>query len=157
VRTAYDFTARTIDGDSQSLATYTGQALLVVNTASECGATPQYEGLEALHERFSERGLAVLGFPCDQFGHQEPGDEQAIKAFCTQTYGVAFPMFAKVDVNGSAAHPLFEWLRAESGGADIEWNFEKFLVDAEGRLVRRYGVRTEPADLVDDIEPLLPA
>jgi glutathione peroxidase len=157
--TAHDFTATTIDGATQQLSQYQGKVLLIVNTASKCGYTPQYEGLEQLHEKYADRGLAVLGFPCDQFGHQEPGDEAEIAAFTSLTYGVTFPMFAKVEVNGKGAHPLFAWLRnqapAESGDA-IEWNFTKFLVAPDGRVVSRYGSDTQPEDLAAPIEDLLP-
>jgi glutathione peroxidase len=158
VTTAYGFTARTIDGDEQQLSAYQGKVLLIVNTASECGYTPQYEGLQELWERYADRGLVVLGFPCDQFGHQEPGDEAQIKAFCTETYHVSFPMFAKVDVNGASAHPLFAWLTLGSGPAagEVEWNFTKFLVDTDGAIVGRYGPDVEPEKLTDDIERLLP-
>lgn len=157
--TAHDFSATTIDGDIQPLAQYEGSVLLVVNTASECGFTPQYGGLQSLYEKYADRGLVVLGFPCDQFGHQEPGDEAEIKAFSSTTYHVTFPMFAKVDVNGENAHPLFRWLtheRPADSGAEVEWNFTKFLVAADGRVVKRYGPKTEPDDIVADIEPLLP-
>jgi glutathione peroxidase len=156
---AHDFSATTIDGAERDLADYRGKVLLVVNTASRCGYTPQYGGLEQLYEKYAARGLVVLGFPCDQFGNQEPGDEAEIRQFCSLTYGVTFPMFAKVEVNGDAAHPLFSWLRrqapAESGEA-IEWNFTKFLVDSDGRVVGRYGPATEPEALILDLEPLLP-
>jgi glutathione peroxidase len=158
--TAHDFSATTIDGDLQPLGHYEGQVVLVVNTASKCGNTPQYEGLQRLYEKYAERGLAVLGFPCDQFGHQEPGDEAQIKAFCSTTYDVTFPMFAKVDVNGEDAHPLFRWLtheRPADSGAAVEWNFTKFLVAPDGHVVKRYAPKTEPADIVADIEPLLPS
>ena len=156
--TLYDFTAATIDKDEQSLDVYRGDVTLVVNTASQCGMTPQYSGLETLYEQYAGRGFAVLGFPCDQFGHQEPGSEAEIKTFCSTTYDVRFPLFAKVEVNGPHAHPLFEWLRREQPGAgdgSIEWNFTKFLLDSEGRVVARYGPRTEPAELASDIEALL--
>jgi glutathione peroxidase len=155
---AYDFTATTIDGIGLPLATYAGKALLVVNTASKCGFTPQYEGLQRLHEEYAGRGLVVLGFPCDQFGHQEPGNEAEISAFCSLTYQVTFPMFAKVSVNGDDAHPLFGWLCGEApatSGAAIEWNFTKFLVGPDGQVVRRYGPETEPADIAPDIDELL--
>ena len=132
--------------------------MLVANTASKCGYTPQYEGLERLNEKYADRGLVVLGFPCDQFGNQEPGDEQEIKAFCSLTYNVSFPMFAKVGVNGASAHPLYAWLRNETSGVRsgaIKWNFTKFLVDTEGKVVRCYGSRKTPEDLAGDIEDLL--
>jgi len=133
--------------------------MLVANTASKCGYTPQYEGLERLNEKYADRGLVVLGFPCDQFGNQEPGDEQEIKAFCSLTYNVSFPMFARVEVNGAGAHPLLAWLRDETSGVRcgaVKWNFTKFLVDTEGNVVRRYGSRKTPEDLAGDIEDLLP-
>ncbi len=158
--TAYDFSATTIDGGELDLHVHRGKVLLVVNTASKCGFTPQYEGLERLHETYTDRGLVVLGFPCDQFGNQEPGDEAQIKSFCSLTYAVKFTMFAKVEVNGDDAHPLFAWLRAETPGPDgdaVEWNFTKFLVDTHGRAVRRYGTRIQPDDLAPEIEGLLPA
>lgn len=156
--TAYDFTATTIDGEEQPLSTYGGKVLLVVNTASKCGMTPQYEGLEKLHREFADTGLVVLGFPCDQFGHQEPGDEAEIKEFCSLTYDVTFPMFAKVDVNGDDAHPLYEWLKTEQRGllgGRIKWNFTKFLVDRTGQPVSRFAPNTSPEDLADDVKQLL--
>ncbi|RIJ76166.1 glutathione peroxidase [Nakamurella silvestris] len=157
--TAYDFDATTIDGTSQSLADYRGKVLLVVNTASKCGFTPQYEGLEKLYESYGDRGLVVLGFPCDQFGNQEPGDEEEIKSFCSLTYDVKFPLFAKVDVNGDDAHPLFSWLRSEKSGllgGKIKWNFTKFLINADGEVVKRYAPTTKPESITADIEALLP-
>lgn len=155
--TAHDFTATTIDGDDKSLGDYAGQVMLIVNVASKCGFTPQYEGLESLHREHSD-GLAVLGFPSDQFGNQEPGDEEEIKQFCSLTYNVSFPMFAKIEVNGDGAHPLYSWLRSEAPGAnggDIEWNFTKFLVGKDGRTIKRYGPGTEPAQILPDIEEAL--
>jgi glutathione peroxidase len=157
--TAHDFSATTIDGDTQQLSDYKGKVMLVVNTASTCGYTPQYDGLWHLHEKYADRGLVVLGFPGDQFGNQEPGNEQEIKAFCSLTYNVSFPMFARVEVNGAGAHPLFAWLRDETSGVRsgaIKWNFTKFLVDTEGKVVRRHGSRKTPEDLAGDIEDLLP-
>ena len=155
--TAYDFAARTIDGVEQPLAAYRGKPLLVVNVASKCGFTPQYAGLQALYARFHEQGLEVLGFPCDQFGHQEPGDESEIKSFCSTRYEVTFPMFAKIDVNGANAHPLYQWLKSEKAGIlgteAIKWNFTKFLVDRTGRVVRRYA----PTDTPEKIEKEIPA
>jgi glutathione peroxidase len=149
-----------IDGAPQTLADYAGKALLVVNVASKCGFTPQYAGLEALHRRFAPRGFAVLGFPCDQFGHQEPGDEAAIAGFCTQTYDVTFPMFAKVEVNGRDAHPLFAALKQAAPGLlgtqAIKWNFTKFLVGRNGEVLRRYAPTDAPASLAGDIEKALP-
>lgn len=155
--TAHDFTATTIDGDDKSLGDYAGQVMLIVNVASKCGFTPQYEGLESLHREHSD-GLAVLGFPSDQFGNQEPGDEEEIKQFCSLTYDVSFPMFAKIEVNGDGAHPLYSWLRSGAPGAnggDIEWNFTKFLVGKDGRTIKRYGPGTEPAQILLDIEEAL--
>jgi glutathione peroxidase len=157
VTTAYDFTARDIDGVEQPLAAYRGKPLLVVNVASKCGFTPQYTGLQALYARFHEQGLEVLGFPCDQFGHQEPGDESEIKSFCSTRYDVTFPMFAKIDVNGANAHPLYQWLKSEKAGIlgteAIKWNFTKFLVDRTGRVVRRYA----PTDTPEKIEKEIPS
>jgi glutathione peroxidase len=156
--TAYDFAATTIDGQEQALSAYEGKVLLVVNVASKCGFTPQYAGLEKLHREFVDNGLVVLGFPCDQFGHQEPGDEAEIKEFCSLTYDVTFPMFAKIDVNGDDTHPLYEWLKAEQRGllgGRIKWNFTKFLVDRSGQPVQRYAPNTAPEDIADDIEELL--
>ncbi len=154
----YDFTATSLSGKDIDLKQYEGKAVLVVNTASKCGFTPQYEGLEKLYEQYADQGLVVLGFPCNQFGRQEPGDEEAIGEFCQLNYGVTFPMFAKVDVNGSGAHPLFQWLRkAKSGllGNRIKWNFTKFLIGPDGHVIERYGSTTKPEDLTDDIEAAL--
>ena len=156
----HQFSAATIDGQEQALADYEGQALLIVNTASKCGFTPQYEGLEALYQQYKDRGFAVLGFPCDQFGHQEPGDEEEIKSFCSLTYDVSFPMFAKVEVNGDGAHPLYKDLKASKKGfltSGIKWNFTKFLVNAEGEVVGRFAPTDKPEALRDKIEALLPA
>src|SRR6202521_3448321 len=140
--TAYDFFALTIDGIDLPLSQYRGHPLLIVNVASKCGFTPQYAGLEALYKQYHDRGLEVLGFPCDQFGHQEPGDEAAIKSFCTDKYDVTFPMFAKIEVNGANVHPLFQTLKHEVPGLlgtqAIKWNFTKFLIDRQLRVVRRY-------------------
>jgi glutathione peroxidase len=158
--TLYDFEVRTIDGSDQSLDAYRGKVVLVVNVASQCGFTPQYKGLQRLYETYADRGFVVLGFPSNQFGGQEPGTEAQIQEFCSLTYHVTFPMFAKVDVNGADAHPLFGWLREQRSGlfgGRIKWNFTKFLVDREGRAVERYGSTTEPAALTDDIERLLDA
>ena len=155
-----DFKAASIDGEQIDLGRYDGEVVLVVNTASECGFTPQYQGLQELHDNYGEQGFAVLGFPCDQFGGQEPGDEDEIAAFCERNYGVTFPMFAKVDVNGDDAHPLFAWLRQEKGGLlgdAIKWNFTKFLVGRDGQVVNRYSPTTEPAKLGSDIEAALAA
>jgi glutathione peroxidase len=158
--TVHDFSATSIEGIERQLVDYKGKVVLVVNTASQCGFTPQYKGLEELYKTYVDRGLVVLGFPCDQFGHQEPGDESEIASFCELNFGVTFPLFAKVDVNGANAHPLFEFLRTEKGGLignKIRWNFTKFLVDAEGKVVKRYGSTTTPESIADDIEALLPA
>ena len=164
--TLADFTATTITGQDQQLAEHLGSVVLVVNTASKCGLTPQYAGLQALHERFHEQGLTVLGFPCDQFMHQEPGTEEEISEFCQVNYGVSFPMFAKVEVNGEGAHPLFQWLTgphtpggdvpdSEIPGGDIEWNFAKFLLVRDGTVLRRFAPQTEPAEIADEIEAAL--
>ena len=158
--TLSDFSARAITGTEVSLSDYTGQVVLVVNTASKCGLTPQYAGLEQLWTRFRDDGLVVLGFPCDQFGHQEPGDEAEIADFCELNFGVTFPLFAKVEVNGDDAHPLYRWLRAEQpaeSGEAIEWNFTKFLLDRDGRVVRRYGPATTPDEIAGDLEAALAA
>jgi glutathione peroxidase len=155
----YDFAARTIDGKEQPLAAYKGKALLVVNVASKCGFTPQYTGLEAVHRKLAAKGFAVLGFPCDQFGHQEPGDEQEIKKFCALNYDVSFPMFAKIAVNGDGAHPLYAWLKKQAPGVlgtvGIKWNFTKFLVDKSGQVVARYAPNDKPETIEKDIEKLL--
>jgi glutathione peroxidase len=154
-----DIPLKTIDGEARTLGDFDGLALLIVNVASRCGFTPQYAGLEALHRRFRERGFAVLGFPCDQFGHQEPGDESAIQRFCKDNYDVTFPMFAKVEVNGLNAHPLFKALKQEAPGIlgtkAIKWNFTKFLIDRQRRMVRRYAPSDKPETLARDIEALL--
>ena len=153
-----DFTATAIDGTQTGLAAYDGQVVLVVNTASECGFTPQYAGLQELHDTYADQGFTVLGFPCDQFGGQEPGTEEEIAAFCERNYGVSFPMFAKVDVNGDGAHPLFRWLKEEKSGllgGAIKWNFTKFLVGRDGQVVDRFGPTTEPAAIADSIEKAL--
>lgn len=154
-----DLTVTGADGTPVALADYRGQVLLIVNTASKCGFTPQYEGLEALHRRFAERGFAVLGFPCNQFGAQEPGDAAEIANFCSLTYDVTFPVFAKIDVNGANADPLFERLKAEAPGLlgtrAVKWNFTKFLIDRTGRVVHRYAPTTKPEDIAADIEALL--
>jgi glutathione peroxidase len=155
----YEFTLPSRDGGSLRLADYAGQVLLLVNTASECGFTPQYAGLEQLWRDYRERGFAVLGFPCNQFGHQEPGDAAAIAEFCATRYGVSFPMSAKIEVNGAHADPLYRHLTRAApgllGSAAIKWNFTKFLVDRNGHVVRRYAPSTAPADLAADIERLL--
>ncbi len=153
------FTVQAADGTAVSLDRYAGQVLLIVNTASKCGFTPQYEGLEALHRRYADRGFAVLGFPCNQFGAQEPGDAAEIANFCSLTYDVTFPVFAKVDVNGAGAAPVFERLKTEApgvlGSKAIKWNFTKFLVDRTGKVVRRHAPTTKPEQLAADIERLL--
>jgi glutathione peroxidase len=154
----YDFTAQSLAGDEVPLQRFEGQVLLIVNTASACGFTPQYKGLQALHEALGPRGLSVLGFPCNQFGAQEPGDAKAIEQFCETRYAVTFPMFAKVDVNGPAAHPLYQYLRKEKSGllgSSIKWNFTKFLVDRSGKVVGRYAPTATPEAMRKDIENLL--
>ena len=155
----YDFSAPLLDGTPESLGKWRGDVLLVVNTASKCGFTPQYEGLEALQKRFAGRGFSVLGFPCNQFGNQEPGDAAAIGGFCQKNYGVSFPMFAKVEVNGASTHPLFAWLKQQKPGllglSGIKWNFTKFLVDRQGRAVERFAPTTKPTALAAPIEALL--
>lgn len=155
----YDITVNDIDGHPTQLSQFSGEALLIVNTASKCGFTPQYAGLELLYNTYKDQGLIVLGFPCDQFGHQEPGDEQEIKSFCSLTYNVTFPLFAKIEVNGPNASPLFERLKAQSPGLlgteAIKWNFTKFLVDRNGKVVDRYAPMTKPETLKADIEALL--
>ncbi|RVT89486.1 glutathione peroxidase [Sphingomonas crocodyli] len=157
--TVYDFSARSISGEEVSLDQYRGKVLLIVNTASKCGFTPQYDGLEKLHEELSDRGLVVLGFPCNQFGAQEPGDEAEIASFCRLSYDVKFPMFAKIDVNGDATHPLYKWLKTEAkgllGSEGIKWNFTKFLIDRAGNVVDRYAPTTKPEAIRKDIEKLL--
>ena len=156
--TLSDFAAETIDGREQPLTEYKGQVVLVVNTASQCGFTPQYGGLERLWDQYADDGFVVLGFPCNQFGSQEPGSEQQIGEFCRANYGVTFPMFAKVDVNGPDAHPLFQWLRREKGGLlgdRIKWNFTKFLVGRDGRVIKRFGSTTTPEKIAPKIEAAL--
>jgi glutathione peroxidase len=157
--TVYDFSATRLDGSEEKLDRWRGEVLVIVNTASKCGFTPQYEGLEALHRSLSPRGFSVLGFPCNQFGAQEPGDAAEIASFCQTTYAVSFPMFAKVDVNGEGAHPLFKFLKASRpgflGSQGIKWNFTKFLVDRTGAIVSRHGPMTKPAEMKDEIERVL--
>ncbi len=157
--TAYAFTATTLDGHVQPLVDYAGNVLLIVNVASKCGFTPQYAGLQALWERYRDRGLVVLGFPCDQFGHQEPGNADEIRQFCSLSYGVDFPMFAKVQVNGENAHPLWRWLKQQKSGAfgiaAIKWNFSKFLLDRKGQVLARYAPTTKPEALAIQIERAL--
>jgi glutathione peroxidase len=154
----HDFTARSLAGEDIPLRLYEGQVLLIVNTASACGFTPQYKGLEALHQALKPRGFSVLGFPCNQFGGQEPGDASQIEQFCTSNYAITFPMFAKIDVNGSNEHPLFAYLKkAKSGllGSSIKWNFTKFLVDRSGKVVARHAPTARPEGLTKEIEALL--
>ena len=154
----YDFSARLNTGEDQSLDHYRGKVLLVVNVASKCGFTPQYTGLQSLYERLAPRGFEILAFPCDQFGHQEPGTDAEIAAFCDSKFGVTFPLFAKVEVNGSAAHPLFNWLKQEKGGllgSSIKWNFTKFLLDREGAVRGRFAPTATPDSLARDVEALL--
>jgi glutathione peroxidase len=145
----------TIHEKPQSLCEYAGKVVLVVNTASECGYTPQYEGLETLYRKYRERGLVVLGFPANDFGGQEPGSNKEIAAFCEMNYGVSFPMFSKIEVNGPNAHPLYQWLKEASDSGDIEWNFVKFLVDRDGELLRRYPPKAKPEDIAADIDAVL--
>lgn len=156
---ATDFSAKTIAGSDVSLSAYAGKVLLIVNVASKCGFTPQYKGLEAVYKQYKDRGLTVLGFPCDQFGHQEPGDEAEIMQFCSLTYDVSFPMFAKLKVNGDDAHPLYKYLKGEAPGVlgteGIKWNFTKFLIGKDGKVVKRYGSMDKPEDIAKDIEKLL--
>jgi glutathione peroxidase len=154
----HDFTATSLAGEEIPLKRFEGQVLLIVNTASACGFTPQYKGLQALHQELSPRGFAVLGFPCNQFGAQEPGDARQIEQFCDTKYGVTFPMFAKIDVNGGNAHPLYEYLKTEKSGllgSSIKWNFTKFLVDRSGKVVARHAPTATPEGLKREIEALL--
>ncbi|MDQ8030006.1 MAG: glutathione peroxidase [Brevundimonas sp.] len=155
----YDFTAAGIDGTEVPLSRFAGKALLIVNVASRCGFTPQYEGLEALHRELADRPFEVLGFPCNQFGAQEPGRADEIASFCSTTYGVEFPMFDKIEVNGPDRHPLYDWLTRQKRGLlgtrDVKWNFTKFLTDREGRVVARYAPQVEPKAIKADIEKLI--
>lgn len=157
--TAHDFDATALDGKSVALRQFAGQVMLIVNTASKCAFTPQYEGLEELYQKYHDRGLVVLGFPCNQFGEQEPGSADEIGSFCMKNYGVSFPMFEKIDVNGDATHPLYRWLKSSApgllGSERIKWNFTKFLVDRAGKVVGRYAPMTKPGTLAGDIEALL--
>lgn len=156
--TIADFTVTTNRGTELALKDKLGQVLLVVNTASKCGFTPQYDGLEALHQRFKDRGFEVLGFPCNQFGAQEPGNADEIAEFCKVNFGVTFPLMAKIDVNGADASPLFDWMKKEAPGIllnSIKWNFTKFLIDRQGRVVKRYGPTDKPEAIASDIEKLL--
>jgi len=151
----YDFSAKLNNGSDQSLAGYEGKVLLIVNTASQCGFTPQYKGLQELYAKYHGRGLEILGFPCDQFGHQEPGNDDEIKSFCEVNYGVNFPLFSKIEVNGDNAHPLYKFLKDEKGGLlgdAIKWNFTKFLVDKQGTVGERFAPTTTPEKIAADIE-----
>ena len=154
----FDFSATAINGSPTELATYDGQVLLVVNTASQCGFTPQFTGLQELQEKYADRGFSVLGFPCDQFRHQDPGTDDEIATFCTGSFGVTFPMFSKVDVNGPGAHPVYAWLRDQKSGLlgdRIKWNFTKFLIGRDGQVLKRYAPTTTPEKIADDIEAAL--
>jgi len=157
--TVFDFNATALGGNAIDLSQYKGQVLLIVNTASKCGFTPQYKGLEAVYQQFKDRGVTVLGFPCNQFGAQEPGTADEIGAFCEKNFGVTFPLFEKVDVNGDDAHPLFKHLKKDAPGVlgteGIKWNFTKFLIRKDGSVYDRYAPTTKPEDLTDDIEKLL--
>jgi len=153
-----DFSAASIDGQDVDLSSYAGQVVLVVNTASQCGFTPQYQGLQQLHEEYAGQGFSVLGFPCDQFGNQEPGEDAEIAGFCEKNFGVTFPLFSKVEVNGDGAHPLYKWLRSEKGGllgSKIKWNFTKYLVGKNGQVINRYAPTTKPDQITSDIEKAL--
>ncbi|WP_068816977.1 glutathione peroxidase [Phormidesmis priestleyi] len=155
----YDVSATGIDGNLLSLSTYKDKVLLIVNTASQCGFTPQYQGLQALYDQYADRGLVVLGFPCNQFGGQEPGDSDQIQSFCETNFGVSFPLFQKIEVNGSSIHPLYQYLTKAVPGIfgteGIKWNFTKFLVDRSGKVVKRYPSTAKPEDLAKDIQALL--
>ena len=156
--TLYDLSAKLNNGRNKKLADYKGKVLLVVNTASKCGFTPQYEGLQALYAKYQDRGFEVLGFPCDQFGHQEPGSDAEIKSFCQLNYGVSFPLFSKIEVNGPNTHPVFEFLKSKKGGLlgdSIKWNFTKFLLDQKGSVVERFAPMTPPSAIEAQIERLL--
>lgn len=157
--TVYEFQAKTVDRNEVSLEEYKGKVLLIVNVASKCGFTPQYKELQEIYEAYKEKGLEILGFPCNQFMNQEPGTDQEIKSFCELNYGVTFPVFAKIDVNGSEAHPLFEYLTENApgllGSKAVKWNFTKFLVNSNGKVVNRYAPSTKPKDIIKDIEELL--
>jgi len=160
VSSLYDIGVTRIDGTADTLSTFRDKTLLIVNVASECGYTPQYEGLEALYREFKDRGFTVLGFPCDDFGRQEPGDDAQIQSFCSGTFGITFPMFAKVRIKGRDGHPLFKWLGSQQPGIlgieAIKWNFTKFLVNDHGNVVKRYGSVDTPLQIRKDILPLLP-
>ncbi len=151
----YDYSAKLNNGSPTKLSKYKGKVLLVVNTASQCGFTPQYKGLQELHAKYKDRGFAVLAFPCDQFGHQEPGSDDEIQSFCETNYGIDFPLFSKIEVNGDDAHPLYKFLKSEKGGLlgdAIKWNFTKFLIDKQGSVVDRYAPLTPPDNIARDIE-----
>ncbi len=155
-----DFTATSLDGVPVDLSDYAGKVVLVVNTASHCGFTPQYQGLQELHTAYADQGFTVIGFPCDQFGGQEPGDEAEIGAFCEKNYGVTFPMMSKIEVNGDNAHPVYSWLRSEKGGvigSKIKWNFTKYLVGKDGQVIDRYAPTTKPEKIAGDVEKALRA
>jgi glutathione peroxidase len=159
--TVYDFEAQQIDGKTVPLAQFKGKVLLIVNTASACGFTPQFAGLQGLHEAYKDKGVVILGFPCNQFGAQDPGSDAEIAQFCSLNYGVGFPMMSKVDVNGPTAHPLFQWLTSQAKGflgtANIKWNFTKFLIGKDGQVLKRFGPQDAPAALAKDIEAALAA
>ncbi len=156
--TVYDFSAKLNSGEEKQLGDYRGKVLLIVNTASKCGFTPQYQGLEELYKQFGKRGLEILGFPCDQFGHQEPGSDEQIQSFCELNFGVTFPLFSKINVNGVNQHPLYKYLKSEATGLigdSIKWNFTKFLVSRSGKVLERYAPTTTPAQISDDIAKAL--
>ena len=157
----YDFEAQQINGEDMALSQFKGKVVLIVNTASKCGFTPQFGGLEELHKSYADKGLVVLGFPCNQFGSQDPGADGEIAVFCQVNYGVSFPMMGKINVNGPAAHPLYKWLSAEApgllGSKSIKWNFTKFLVGKDGQVIRRYAPTDKPADMTNDVKAALAA
>lgn len=159
MKTIYDFKVKTIEGKETTLEQYKGKVMLIVNVASKCGYTPQYDGLETLYTKYKDKGLVVLGFPCNQFGSQEPGSETEIQSFCRVNFGVTFPMFSKINVNGEETHPLYHYLKSEQPGIlgteAIKWNFTKFLVDKEGNVIERFGSSTRPSELEDKVEQLL--
>lgn len=156
---ALDYTVTNLQGQAVDLKQYLGKVVLIVNTASKCGFTPQYKGLEAVYQQFKDKGVVVLGFPCNQFGHQEPGRADEIGSFCEKNYGVTFPLFEKIDVNGKNAHPLFQHLKSEAPGLlgiqAIKWNFTKFLIKQDGSVFKRYAPQTAPADIIQDVENLI--
>lgn len=156
----YEYSAKQLDGSLLDFNQYQGEVLLIVNTASKCGFTPQFAGLESLYQQYKDQGLTVIGFPCNQFGAQDPGSDDEIGDFCQKNYGVSFPMMAKVDVNGSEAHPIFDWLKAQKGGVltdAIKWNFTKFLIGRDGKVIDRYAPTTKPEAMQADIEKALVA